>query len=158
MTLGGSAGGGNSKSTTNTSSTSTTPWTNIANQLSQFLGGQLKSLGSGSSTSKAISDITASTALSTKTGDANIREAFGASGMGTSTTLAKSLADFNTQQTTQLNTQIDTFEQQGVQNQLSALAQVISLASGSGTTTGSAQTNASNFQWGIEAAMKLFGK
>lgn len=143
MSIGGGGGGSSS------SSTSTTPWTNIANQLAGFLGGELKNLGSGSNTSDWIKSLTASSERQTKLGVSNIRESFAGSGLAHSTDIMKSIGDFQTQQTTALNTQISQVQQMGIQDQLSALAEIISLASGSGKTSGS-QSN-----WGLQFAMNL---
>src|SRR5258708_24532373 len=123
MTVGGSAVG--SSCSNKSTSTSSTPWTNIANSLSTFLGNTLKGIGCGAGTAKTIDDLTASTRQSTKSGTADIKSAFGASGMSQSTDMMKAISDFNVKQTTALNTQIDQVEQQGIQDQLAALQEII---------------------------------
>jgi hypothetical protein len=133
MSFGASGGASGSTST----STSTTPWTTIATQLAPLLGQQLSALGSGSSITQGIQALTASSNLQTQQGIANIKEAEGASGARYGSSVANSISQFQTQQTTALNTQIAEFQQGAVQNQLAALSEIISLASGSGTTKGS---------------------
>ena len=142
-------GGGTSSQTARASSTTTTPWTNIANQLASTLMGNLKALGSGSSIKEGISALTASSERQTKEGIANIKEAFGKSGMRFSSDIGKNIADFQTGQTTALNTQIAEFQQRAVQNQLASLAEIIQLGSGSGTSTGQQTQHGSNFNWDL---------
>lgn len=148
-----SFGAGGSSSSSSSTSTSTTPWTNIANQLASTLSTSLKSLASGGSIAAGIKDLTASSALQTKSGIANIKESAGASGMRFSSDLSKNIADFQTSQTTALNTSIANYQQQAVSNQLGALQEIISLGSGSGTTSGS--STGSQFGWNFAA--KLLG-
>jgi hypothetical protein len=140
-----SFGGGSSS----TSSSSSTVWTGIANQLASTLSTSLKSLASGSSTAEGIKALTTSSEQQTKSGVANIKESAGASGMRFSSDLSKNIADYQTSQTTALNTSIANYQQTAVSNQLSALQEIISLGSGSGTTTGS--------QSGWNFAAKLLG-
>lgn len=135
-----------------TSTTQTTPWTNIANQLAGLLKTQLGKLGGGSSITEGVQALTASSERQTKEGIANIKESMGKSGMRFSSDVGKNIADFQTGQTTALGTRIAQFQQQAVQQQLSALAEIISLASGSGTTTGKMAQAGGGFGWNLALA------
>ena len=131
---------------TRSSSSTTTPWTNIASQLASFLGTQLKSLGSGASISQGVQAIQSTFDRSTKQGIANIKESMGESGLRFSTDTGKAIGDFTTGQTTQESLQIQQFQQQAVQNQLSALQEIIQLGAGSQSSTGLNYEQA--FGWG----------
>lgn len=150
MSIGGGVGGGSSS--TYSKATSSTPWSGIASELAGTLKTSLSNLANGSNVSNWIKTLTASSKQATKEGTTNIREAFGASGMGLSTGLAKSIGDFQTNQTTALNENISQVEQQNVSNQLSALQEIISLASGTGSQTGA--NWGSNFGWNFDASFK----
>jgi hypothetical protein len=69
--------------------------------------------------------------------------------MAGSTDIARSIGKFTTDQSTALGTQIAQFTQTGISDQLAALGEIISMASGSGTTTGSGN------QFGFNLAAKL---
>jgi len=153
MSLGGSLSGG-SKSSRDTSS-STTPWSGIASQLAGTLKTNLSNLASGSNLSKWISTLTQSTTQATKTGISNIKEAFGASGMSVSSAFAKSIGDFQVQQQIGLNQSISQVEQQNVSNQLSALQEIISLASGTGSQVGHQWGD--TFGWGVTGGIAQKG-
>lgn len=144
-------GGSTSSSTARSTSTSTTPWTNIANQLASTLMGNLKGLASGSSITEGVKALTASSERQTKEGVANIKESMGKSGMRFSSDLGKNIADFQTGQTTALGTQIAQFQQTAVMEQLQALNEIISLAQGSGTETGTQTQHGSNFAWNLSS-------
>lgn len=136
--------------TADAKSSTTTPWTAIAGQLAQTLMGNLKSLGSGTSISEGVKAITASSERQTKEGIANIKEAYGKSGMRFSSDIGKNIADFQIGQTTALNTEIAQFQQQTVQNQLAALQEIIALGAGSSATTEHASS--SSLTWGMEVS------
>jgi len=148
MSIGGSFKGG-SQSDRSTSS-STTPWSGIASQLAGTLKTNLSNLASGSNLSNWIKTLTASTQQATKTGISNIKEAFGASGMASSSAFAKSIGDFQVQQQLGLDQSISQVEQQNVSDQLSALQEIISLASGTGSQVGHQWGD--SFGWGASAA------
>lgn len=148
-------GGSSSHSRSSTTQTETTPWTDIAKSLGPTLLSNLKSLGSGSSITEGVKAIGETFKRSTKEGIANIKEAFGKSGMRFSSDLGKSIGDFSTGQTTAEATQVAQFQQGAVMNQLSALSEIISLASGSGTQTGNSATAGGGFGWNFAA--KLVG-
>jgi hypothetical protein len=133
--------------------TSTTPWSDIAKQLGPTLMSSLKSLGSGSSIAEGVKAIGDTYKRSTKEGIANIKEAFGKSGMRFSSDLGKSIGDFSTGQSTAEATQVAQFQQGAVMNQLNALQEIISLASGTGTQKGAQQGG--GFGWNFAA--KLIG-
>jgi hypothetical protein len=143
MSIGGGGGGSSSASTT------TNPWSQIAAQLAGTLKDSLGKLASGGNLSDWIKTLTASSAQATKSGTANIRESFAGSGLAHSTDLAKSIGDFQVQQTTALNAAISGAEQTNIQDQLMALQEIISLASGTSKTSGSSS------QWGIDFSLGL---
>ena len=151
MSIGGGGGGGSSSQ--HSTSTSTTPWSGIAGQLAGTLKDNLSKLASGSNLTSWIKSITDSTKQATKEGIGSIKEAFAGSGMAGSTDLMHNLADFQTKQTIGMNEQISQVEQANVGNQLAALSEIISLASGTGSQTG-AQWG-SNFGWNFASS---FGK
>lgn len=133
--------------------TSTTPWSDIAKQLAGTLKTNLKDLGSGKSIKEGVTAIGDVFKRSTKEGIANIKESFGRSGLRFSTDVGKAIGDFSTGQATQEAQQVAQFQQGAVQNQLAALNEIISLASGTGKQS-SAQAGG-GFGWNF--AMKLVG-
>lgn len=140
-------GGQSSHSRSDSSTTSTTPWTEIANQLGPTLFANLKGLASGSSISEGVKAIGDTFKRTTKEGIANIKEAYGKSGMRFSSDVGKTIGDFTTGQTTAESLQVQNFQQGAVQNQLNALMEIISLASGSGTQTSKGATSGGGFGW-----------
>lgn len=142
-------GGSSSSSHAKSAQTSTTPWTAIANQLAGTLKTNLADLGSGKSIKDTVSAITESTKRGTKEGIANIKEAFGASGLRFSSDLMHNLADFQTGQQTSLNKGIASATQIGMSQQLQALQSIIALGAGSGTTTGTSDVHGSQFGWDL---------
>jgi hypothetical protein len=149
--LGGSSTHSKSTSTT----TSTTPWSDIAKQLAGTLKTNLQSLGGGSSISEGVSAIGDVFKRTTKEGVANIKEAFGKSGLRFSSDVGKAIGDFTTGQTLAQTKEVEQFQQQAVNNQLNALQEIISLASGTGTQTSTGATSGGGFGWNF--AMKLIG-
>jgi hypothetical protein len=131
MSLG--LGGGSSSS----KSTSTTPWTGLLPTLAPTLVSGLQSVASGSSIGQGMQAITNNVNQITQTGIQGLKQAFAGSGMGKSTSMLQGISQFVQQQSTGLASQLAQYQQTGVGQQLSALAEIISMASGSGTNLGS---------------------
>jgi hypothetical protein len=140
--------GGSSQHSSSTA-TSTTPWSAIAQQLGPTLFENLKKLGSGSSITEGVKAIGESFKRTTKEGIANIKEAYGKSGMRFSSDIGKSIGDFSIGQATAESLQVQQFQQGAVMNQLNALQEIMQLASGTGTQTGKA--SGSGFGWNFAA-------
>lgn len=147
--MGGSSSHGRNESTT----TSTTVWSDIAKSLGPTLFKNLKALGSGSSITEGVKAIGDVFSRSTKEGIANIKEAFGKSGMRFSSDIGKAIGDFTTGQTTQEALQVEQFQQNAVNNQLNALAEIIQLGSGTGTQHTTGAFTQGGFGWNF--AMNL---
>lgn len=82
--------------------------------------GALSSIASGSGTAALDKALTESSRLSTISGVAGLKEAFGSTGMGSSSSLAKSIGQFQTSQSSALQTNIAQGNLQAQGQQLSA--------------------------------------
>jgi len=111
---------------------------------------ELKSVAGGGAIGKGVQAITDQVNQITQTGIQGIKSAFAGSGMGKSTDVLRAISQFTQQQSTGLASTIANFEQTGVQNQLSALAEIISMAQGSGSNVSTGSANQFGFQMGMK--------
>lgn len=148
-----SFGFGGSSSSTHGTTTSTTPWTNIANQLANTLKTSLQGIAGGVNVSNWIKTITSAINEQTKQGIASIKSTFAATGMAGSTDLMRNIGNFQAQQSLALGQGIMSAEQTGLSDELASLQDIISLAAGSGTTVGA--QHGGNFGW--NTAFSLIG-
>ena len=145
MSVGGMFGGGSSSQ--HQTSSQTTPWTNLANQLSGTLKSGLTNIASGSNLTSWIKSISDSFKQTTKSGIADIKSTFAATGMAGSTDLMRNISNFQTQQSVAEASAISRAQQTNVQDVLASLSEIISL--GSGSVNQSGHVWGDQFDWGV---------
>jgi hypothetical protein len=129
MSLG--VGGGYSSQSTQQQGMTTTPWTQLLPGLAPTLTGGLQNIAGGGSTAQGMQAITNLSKQDLTTGIQGMKSAFAGSGMAQSTDLMRGISTMTQQAQTGLTAQLAQFYQQGIQDQLAALAAIISMASGS---------------------------
>lgn len=138
-------GGGSQQNRT----TSTTPLSGLLPQLTSTLISGLKGIGGGGGTQQGVQALTNVSQQQTGYGIGAIKQAFAASGMAGSSDIARSIGRFVSDQSTNLAGQVAQFTQTGIQDQLAAISEIISMASGAGMT----ESHGSNFGWQLAIKM-----